>query len=115
MKTNHIKSNFEYTSYFVWLAQTFCQSYVLIYIGSLNSAVVRVGEVFRAALRENAAGLIIIHNHPSGDPSPSKDDIRVTKEIVKAGKILSIQVLDHLVIGNNQFVSMRERGLGFDN
>ena len=85
-----------------------------IYIGSLNSAVVRVGEIFRAAIRENAAGIIIIHNHPSGDPAPSKDDIRVTKEIVKAGKILSIQVLDHLVIGNNRFVSMRERGLGFE-
>ncbi|MFK7800442.1 MAG: DNA repair protein RadC [Anaerolineae bacterium] len=86
---------------------------VTVYIGSLNAAIVRVGEVFRAAIRENAAGIIIIHNHPSGDPSPSNDDVKVTGEIIKAGKILDIQVLDHLVIGNNKFVSMRERGLGF--
>ena len=87
---------------------------VTIYIGSLNSAVVRVGEIFRAAIRENAAGIIVIHNHPSGDPAPSQDDVRVTKEIVKAGKILTVQVLDHLVIGHNRFVSMREQGLGFE-
>ncbi|MFT5194213.1 MAG: DNA repair protein RadC [Cellvibrionaceae bacterium] len=85
-----------------------------IYIGSLNAAVVRVGEVFRAAIRENAAAIIVIHNHPSGDPSPSNEDVKVTAEIVKAGKLLDIQVLDHLVIGNNKFVSMRERGLGFE-
>ena len=54
------------------------------------------------------------HNHPSGDPSPSKDDIRVTREIVKAGKLLDIQVLDHLVIGRGRFVSLKERGLGFE-
>ena len=70
--------------------------------------------MFKGAIKENAAAVIIAHNHPSGDPSPSKDDIRVTREIVKAGKLLDIEVLDHLVIGRGKFVSLKERGLGFD-
>lgn len=85
-----------------------------IYVGSLNSSVVRVGELFRAAIRENAAALIVAHNHPSGDPSPSPEDIRVTRQIVEAGKLLDIDVLDHIVIGRPSFVSLKERGLGFD-
>lgn len=84
-----------------------------IYVGSLNSAVVRVGELFRPAIRHNAAALILVHNHPSGDPSPSSEDVRVTREVVKAGKLLDIDVLDHLVIGRGRFVSLKERGLGF--
>ena len=85
-----------------------------VYIGSLNTSVVRIGELFRAAIKENAAALIVVHNHPSGDPSPSPEDIRVTRQIVQAGTLLNIDVLDHLVIGHHRFVSLKERGLGFD-
>ncbi len=85
-----------------------------LYVGSLNSSVVRVGELFRAAIRENAAALIVAHNHPSGDPSPSPEDVNVTRQLVRAGKLLDIDVLDHIVIGQQRFVSLKERGLGFD-
>jgi DNA repair protein RadC len=85
-----------------------------IYKGSLNTSVVRVGELFRAAIRENAAALIIAHNHPSGDPAPSPEDIRVTRQCVEAGKLLEIRVLDHIIIGFQRFVSLKERHLGFD-
>ena len=85
----------------------------MIYRGSLNSCNMRVGEVFREAIRQNAANIIVAHNHPSGDPSPSTDDIHVTRELVKAGKILGIDILDHLDIAQNQHVSLKERGLGF--
>jgi DNA repair protein RadC len=84
-----------------------------LYRGSLNSSQVRVGEVFKAAIRQNAAAVIVAHNHPSGDPSPSPDDVAVTRAIAQAGKLLDIEVLDHLVIGGQKFVSLKERGLGF--
>ena len=84
-----------------------------VYKGAVNSAQVRVAEVFRDAIRHNHPALILVHNHPSGDPTPSRDDIRVTKDIVQAGELLGISVLDHLVIGQQRFVSMKERGLGF--
>jgi DNA repair protein RadC len=84
-----------------------------IYQGSLNSSQVRVGELFRPAIRDNAAAIIVIHNHPSGDPSPSPDDIAITKVIIEAGKLLDIQVLDHLIIGQGKFISLNRRGLGF--
>ncbi len=85
-----------------------------VYRGSLHTTVVRVTELFREAVRQNCAALIIAHNHPSGDPTPSPEDVAVTGEIVKAGKILDIDVLDHLVIGaGTRFVSLKERGLGF--
>ena len=80
-----------------------------IYRGSL----VRVGEVFKAAIRTNAAAIIVVHNHPSGDPTPSPDDIAITRAIVEAGKLLDVQVLDHLVIGQGRFISLKERGMGF--
>jgi DNA repair protein RadC len=85
-----------------------------IYQGSLNTSVVRVGELFRSAVRANAAALIVAHNHPSGDPSPSPEDIKVTRQLVKAGKLLDIEVLDHIVIGHQRYVSLKERKLGFD-
>ncbi len=85
-----------------------------IYIGSLNTSVVRIGELFRPAIRANAAAIIVAHNHPSGDPSPSPEDVNVTRQIVRAGELLSINVLDHVVIGHQKFVSLKERGLGFD-
>jgi DNA repair protein RadC len=84
-----------------------------VYIGSLNSAVVRVGELFREAIRINAAAVIVAHNHPSGDPTPSPEDVHVTRQIVEAGKLLNIDVLDHLVISQGRWVSLKERGLGF--
>lgn len=84
-----------------------------VYQGSLNSSQVRVGELFKAAIRRNAAAIIVAHNHPSGDPSPSPDDIAITRAIVQAGKLLDVDVLDHVVIGRGRFVSLKERGLGF--
>lgn len=85
-----------------------------VYKGSLNTSVIRVGELFRHAIKENAAAMIVAHNHPSGDPSPSPEDVRVTKQIVNAGKLLDIDLLDHLIIGHGRYVSLKERGLGFD-
>jgi len=70
-------------------------------------------ETCKEALKRNSAALIVVHNHPSGDPTPSAEDVLVTREIIAAGKLLDIDVLDHLVIGQGRFVSMRERGLGF--
>lgn len=84
-----------------------------LYIGSLNASTVRVGEIFKPAIQRNAASIIVLHNHPSGDPSPSPEDVALTRAIVQAGKLLDIEVLDHLVIGNFRWVSLKERGLGF--
>ena len=86
---------------------------VEVYKGSVNSSQVRVGEIFKEAVRKNASALIVIHNHPSGDPTPSPDDVAVTRAIVQAGKLLDVDVLDHLVIGHGRWVSLKERGLGF--
>ncbi len=84
-----------------------------VYKGSLNSSQIRVGELFKLAIRANAAAMIAIHNHPSGDPTPSPDDVAVTRTIIQAGKLLDIEVLDHIIIGMGRFVSLKERGLGF--
>ena len=86
---------------------------ITLYRGSLNSSQVRVGELFKAAVRRNSAALVVVHNHPSGDPTPSPDDIALTRAIVQAGRLLDIEVLDHLVVGRGRFVSLKERGLGF--
>lgn len=90
------------------------QGIVTIYKGSLNSSMVRVGEVYKEALRRNSAGIIVVHNHPSGQPDPSPEDVLVTKEIVQAGHLLGVECLDHLVIGQGRWVSMKGRGLGFE-
>jgi len=74
---------------------------------------VRVSELFKSAVRRNAVAILVVHNHPSGDPTPSPDDVVVTRAFVQAGKLLDIEVLDHLVIGRGRFVSLKERGLGF--
>ena len=84
-----------------------------VYVGNVNTSVIRVAELFREAIRLNCVALIVAHNHPSGDPTPSPDDIKVTEQIVQAGKLLDIEVLDHLVIGQQRYVSLKERGLGF--
>jgi DNA repair protein RadC len=89
-------------------------SLVALYRGSVNTSQVRVAEIFRRAILENSPALLVAHNHPSGDDSPSPDDIAVTRAIVEAGKLLDIQILDHLVIGLGSYVSLKERGLGFD-
>ena len=85
----------------------------VVYRGTLNSCAIRVGEVFRGAIRRNAAAIIISHNHPSGDPNPSPEDVAVTRQIVQAGELMDIQVLDHIVVGKSRFCSLKERGLGF--
>jgi DNA repair protein RadC len=85
-----------------------------IYVGSLNSSYIRIAEVFREAVRRGCAAVIVAHNHPSGDPTPSPEDVAVTRQLVAAGRLLDIEVLDHLVIGLQRFVSLRERGLGFE-
>ena len=84
-----------------------------VYQGSVNSSQIRVGEIFRAAIKQLASAIIVVHNHPSGDPTPSPDDVAVTRAIVQAGKLLDVDVLDHLVIGQGRWVSLKERGLGF--
>jgi len=84
-----------------------------VYVGNVNTSVIRVAELFREAVRLNCVAMIVAHNHPSGDPTPSPDDVRVTEQIVKAGRLLDIEVLDHLILGQQRYVSMKERGLGF--
>ena len=84
-----------------------------IYVGSLNTSLIRVGELFRPAVQANSAAIIVVHNHPSGDPTPSPEDVAVTRQIVDAGKLLDIEVLDHLIIGWQRWISLKERGLGF--
>lgn len=88
---------------------------VEVYKGSVNSSQVHVGELFKSAIRRNASAIIVVHNHPSGDPTPSPDDVAVTRAIVQAGKLLDVDVLDHMVIGQgkDRWVSLKERGLGF--
>ncbi len=90
------------------------QRVVTAYQGNLSASVVRVGELFRDAVRLTAAGIILVHNHPSGDPTPSPDDLHLTAEALAAGRLLDIAVLDHLVIGHDAWVSMRDRGVAFD-
>jgi len=84
-----------------------------VYVGSVNAAVVRPAEVFAEAVRRVCPAIVVVHNHPSGDPTPSPEDAATTKRLVDAGRLLDIDVLDHVVIGQGRFVSMRERRLGF--
>jgi DNA repair protein RadC len=81
-----------------------------IFIGSLNASIVHPREVYKEAFRRSAASIICIHNHPSGDPSPSKEDIDVTKRLSECGKIIGIELLDHLIIGDQKYVSLKEKG-----
>ncbi len=80
------------------------------YIGrTINSALIHPREIFKAAMLNNAASVILFHNHPSGDPSPSKEDIKATRQIEIAGKIIGIDVLDHIIIVDGKFYSLREK------
>ena len=80
-----------------------------IFIGSLNASIIHPREIFQAAFEEGAAAIILLHNHPSGDPKPSDDDIEITKQLVKAGEILGIEVFDHIIIGHNRYFSFKEK------
>ena len=84
-----------------------------VYRGSVSTSLIRVSEVFREAVRENCPAIIVVHNHPSGDPTPSQEDVQVTEQMVNAGRLLDIEVLDHLIIGQQRYVSLKEQGLGF--
>ena len=88
------------------------QDVIEIYHGSLNSSMVRVSEVFKPAIQQNAAAILVSHNHPSGDPSPSPEDIHLTRTFIETGKLLDINVIDHLIIGGTRWTSLKEKGLG---
>ncbi|MDO7487975.1 DNA repair protein RadC [Peribacillus sp. NPDC096622] len=81
-----------------------------VFIGSLNASIVHPREVFKEAFKRSAASIICLHNHPSGDPSPSREDIEVTKRLVECGKIIGIEILDHIIIGEHKYVSLKEKG-----
>jgi len=87
--------------------------YLKLYSGSVNSSQIRLGEVFRGAVRYNATSIIVAHNHPSGDPTPSAEDIALTRALIQAGRMLDIEVLDHVVIGHKKFVSLKDKGYAF--
>jgi DNA repair protein RadC len=86
---------------------------VTVYQGSVNAAQVRVAELFRDAVRTNAPAVVLVHNHPSGDPEPSRADAAITRQAVQAGELLGIDVVDHIVIGDGDFASLRRAGMGF--
>ncbi len=85
-----------------------------VYVGNISTSLVRIGELFRDAVRLDAAAVILVHNHPSGDPTPSPDDLHLTVEALSAGRLLDVEVLDHLVVGHDAWVSLRDRGIAFD-
>jgi DNA repair protein RadC len=85
-----------------------------VYQGNVSSSLVRVGELFRDAVRINATGVILVHNHPSGDPTPSPDDLHLTAESLAAGRLLDIDLLDHVIVGHDAWISLRDRGVAFD-
>lgn len=87
---------------------------VTVYQGNVSSSLVRIAELFRDAVRLNATGVILVHNHPSGDSTPSPDDLRLTAETLAAGRLLDIQLLDHLIVAGDGYVSLRDRGVAFD-
>ncbi|CAM3110270.1 DNA repair protein RadC [Filibacter tadaridae] len=81
-----------------------------IFIGSLNSSIVHPRDIFREAVKRSAASIIVAHNHPSGNPSPSPEDIEVTKRLIEAGSIMGIELIDHVIIGDHRFISLKEKG-----
>lgn len=85
-----------------------------VYVGNVSAALVRVAELFRDAVRAHAAGLIVVHNHPSGDPEPSPDDLHLTAEAIAAGRLLDLPLLDHVILAADGYVSLRDRGVAFD-
>ena len=84
---------------------------LVISVGTLTASLVHPREVFRPAIRHGAVNLILVHNHPSGDPEPSADDLALTKRLVKAGGLIGIEVLDHVILGSNRFLSLKTQGV----
>jgi len=95
-------------------AKNVVQRVSVCYAGNVSASLVRIGELFRDAVRLDASGVVLVHNHPSGDPTPSPDDLHLTAEAIAAGRLLDIDVLDHVVIGHDGWVSLRDRGVTFD-
>jgi len=87
---------------------------VTAYTGNVSASLVRVGELFREAVRDNVSGVVLVHNHPSGDATPSPDDLHLTAQVLAAGRLLDIDLLDHVVIASGGYVSLRDRGVTFD-
>ncbi len=83
----------------------------LVSVGGLSASMAHPREVFKAAVRKNAHAMVLVHNHPSGDPTPSPDDLAVTRRLVDAGRLLGIEVLDHIIIGDNRYASFRQIGM----
>ncbi len=82
-------------------------------MGTVSGAAVRASEVFRPAVRDNAPSIIVVHNHPSGDPTPSEDDVSVTRDLVAVGKLMGLELLDHVIVGaGNSYVSLNDKGMG---
>ena len=104
----------EYLKVFLLDTRNRVMDIVEVYHGSLNSAQIRIAELFKPAIQRQAAAIILCHNHPSGDPTPSPDDVAVTRAAVQAGKLLDVDLLDHLIIGSaGKWASLKEKGLGF--
>lgn len=95
-------------------AKNVVQRVSTVYVGNVSASLVRIGELFRDAVRLDASGVVLCHNHPSGDPTPSTDDLHLTAEAIAAGRLLDVDVLDHVVIGHDAWVSLRDRGVTFD-
>jgi DNA repair protein RadC len=87
---------------------------VTAYAGNVSASLVRVGELFREAVRDDVTSVILVHNHPSGDPTPSPDDLHLTAAALAAGRLLDIHVLDHVVVSSGGYTSLRDRGVSFD-
>lgn len=86
----------------------------VLYRGTLNTSLARIGEVFRGAIRRNAAAIMVAHNHPSGDPAPSPEDVALTRRLVDAAQLVEVELIDHIVVGHGRYISLRERGMGFE-
>ena len=95
-------------------AKNVVQRVSTVYVGNVSASLVRVGELFRDAVRLDASGVVLVHNHPSGDPTPSPDDLHLTAEAIAAGRLLDVDVLDHVVVGHDAWISLRDRGVTFD-
>lgn len=94
-------------------SKNYLRAQQVVYQGTVTSSLVRAAEVFKPAISRTCPAIIVVHNHPSGDPAPSPEDVRTTEQLRKAGELLDIELLDHIIIGHNGFVSMKERRLGF--
>lgn len=109
--TKHFDANKEHLFLFCLDTKNQIKSTDIISIGTLNANIVHPREIFYAAIVNRSASIILAHNHPSGDPTPSQEDIAVTEKIIKGRKMLGIDVLDHVIIGKGQYVSLKDEGI----